>query len=492
MSDDRFKCRFLTFIKGDWNFPHRINETIRRLFRSETPKKACIFVEMTLIKKVAFIIALVLSVPLQAQDIKNVTLLDHWTDTTITPGLEEAIFNDVWAFEVDGNDYCVIGSNIGTHFFQINGNKLNFIQFQPGKFQGQYAEHRDFKTYRNYLYGVCDEGTSSLQIFDLQYLPDSVSKVYDSDEHFQIAHNLYIDTAKAKMYVSGPNNLGLQIFDLSNPADPEMINYFTDVDYVHDCYVRNDTAFLNCGFDGLWVYDFSGSPVQLGILDFYPNQGYNHSGWLSPDGQKYAFIDETQGTKIRLCDWSETLADISVSETFGTDQYEDYVPHNIILLDYLAFVSYYNEGLRIYDLSQAPYREIGAYDTFLPETDYLLNGAWGVYVLEDRNQLLVGDRQNGLFLFSFPIQELNHPRRETFVSAAPFITEDGYIIPREYLDEAALTFSVFSASGEIVYDQANFLNYMKVPLSLAAGVYHYSIYDQFGDLIETGSFVRIR
>jgi hypothetical protein len=112
--------------------------------------------------------------------------------------------------------------------------------------------------------------------------------------------------------------------------------------------------------------------------------------------------------------------------------------------------------------------------------------------LEDRNQLLVGDRQNGLFLFSFPIQELNHPRRETFVSAAPFITEDGYIIPREYLDEAALTFSVFSASGEIVYDQANFLNYMKVPLSLAAGVYHYSIYDQFGDRIETGSFVRIR
>ena len=137
-------------------------------------------------------------------------------------------------------------------------------------------------------------------------------------------------------------------------------------------------------------------------MDFYPNQGYNHSGWLSPDGQKYTFIDETQGTKIRLCDWSETLADISVSETFGTDQYEDYVPHNIILLDYLAFVSYYNEGLRIYDLSQAPYREIGAYDTFLPETDYLLNGAWGVYVLEDRNQLLVGDRQDGLFLFSFP------------------------------------------------------------------------------------------
>lgn len=447
---------------------------------------------MRIILRICLLTCLSTGFAVFSQDHKNVVLLDHWTDTTIEAGLEEAIFNDVWGFEMKGEDYCVIGSNIGTHFFQINGSELELIDFEAGKFQWKFVEHRDFKTYRNYLYGVCDEGTSSLQIFDLQYLPDSVSKVYDSDVFFQIAHNLYIDTLTAKMYVSGPNNLGVQIFDISNPTDPELILHFTDVDYVHDCYVRNDTAFLNCGFDGLWVYDFSGSPVQLGILDFYPNQGYNHSGWLSPDGKKYAFIDETQGTKIRICDWSETMADISVAETFGTDQYEDYVPHNIILLDHLAFVSYYNEGLRIFDLTKAPYREIGAYDTFLPEADYLLNGAWGVYVFEDRNQIIVGDRQNGLFLFSFPINELNQVRDETYISSGAFITEEGYLIPRPYLDESALKFSIYTSDGKAIYHQANFLNYVHIPLSLSAGVYYYAIYDQFDERLETGSFVRVR
>lgn len=427
-----------------------------------------------------------------AQDQKNVLLLDQWTDTTITPGLEEAIFNDVWGFQQNGIDYCVMGSNMGTHFFQIDQEKLVELAFEPGKFQSPYVEHRDFKTYEHYLYGVCDEGTSSLQIFDTQYLPDSVVKVYDSDLYFQIAHNLFIDTAKAKMYVSGPNNLGMQVFDLSDPTVPTLITHFTEIDYVHDCFVRNDTAFLNGGFDGLHIYDFSGgTPIQLGILDFYPNQGYNHSGWLSPNGQRYAFIDETKGTRIRMCTWGETLADIQVSERFATKDYEEYVPHNIILLDQLAFVAYYNEGLRIFDLHQAPYREIGTYDTFLKETAYRLNGAWGIYVFKERNQLIVSDRQNGLFLFSFPIQELNHSRKGTYLSQAPFITSDGYLIPRDDLDDSALTFSIFTSGGQLIYDQANYLNYVKIPLSISSGVYHYAIYNQFDERIETGTFVRM-
>jgi choice-of-anchor B domain-containing protein len=428
-----------------------------------------------------------------AQEQKNVVLLDHWTDTTITPGLEDAIFNDLWGFTQNGQDYCVIGSNIGSHFFQIDQDQLTLIGFEPGKFQSPYVEHRDFKTYDHYLYGVCDEGTSSLQIFDTQFLPDSIVKVYDSDLHFQIAHNLYIDTAKAKMYVSGPNNLGMQIFDLTNPSSPELLDYFTDLDYVHDCYVRNDTAFLNAGFDGLHVYDFSGmSPVQLGILDFYPNQGYNHSGWWSPNGEHYAFIDETQGTRIRMCEWGESLGDIQVGERFATRDFEDYVPHNIILLDHLAFVAYYNEGLRIFDINQAPYQEIGTYDTFTDETDYRLNGAWGVFIFEKNNQVLISDRQNGLFLFSFPIQELNQDRSETYLSQTPFITNDGYLIPRESLDEQSLSFSIYTSTGKTVYHQANYLNYLKIPLTLSAGVYHYVIYNQFDERIESGTFVRIR
>ncbi len=453
--------------------------------------KHCIFVKNVILKSISLILCFTWILTVVGQDQKNVILIDHWVDTSFQAGAENARFNDVWGFERNGENYAVLGSSQGSHFFRIQNDKLVEIDFEAGKFQNRYVEHRDFKTYKNYLYGVCDEGTSSLQIFDLTYLPDSVHKVYDSALYFQICHNIYIDTAKAKLYASGANNLGMLVFDLSNPTEPILIESFNAVDYVHDCYVRNDTAFLNCGFDGLQIYNFASSPpTELGMIDFYPNQGYNHSGWLSPTKSRYVFIDETAGTKLNLCEWDESLGSISIKETFATSNYQDYVPHNVILLDHLAFVAYYNNGLRIFDLSVAPIREIGSYDTFLTNTDYKLNGAWGVYVFENSNQVLISDRQNGLFLFSFPIQLLNQPSMGTFVSSTPFMDENSYLIPRNNLAEKELFFSIYAANGSLIYEQENYLNYVQIPLNIAPGSYIFAIYDTFGDLIETGKFVK--
>ena len=429
---------------------------------------------------------------LVGQDQKNVVLLDNWNDTTLEKGLEEAVFNDVWGFAFEDKNYCVIGSNAGTHFFEVTKDELKLVDFEPGKFQNPFVEHRDFAVYQNYLYGVSDEGTASLQIFDFSYLPDSVSKVYDSDEFFQICHTIYIDTAKAKLYACGPNNVGMQILDISEPTNPILEYVYAGVGYVHDCYVRNDTAFLNCAFDGLRIYDFSGAePIELGILDFYPAQGYNHSGWLSPNGDKYVFIDETKGTKVKLCTW-ESLATISITETFGTKDFDEYIPHNVFLLDHLAIISYYNEGLRIFDISKSPIKEIGAYDTFLKDTKYRLNGAWGVYVFPEDNQILIADRQTGLYLFEFPIQQLDNDQQGTLFSTAPFIDNYGYIIPRDYLDQQGLTFSIFASDGKIMYEQSNFFSYLSVPLGLSTGLYFYSISDEFGDFVESGKFVFVQ
>lgn len=454
-------------------------------------RKKDLFLFKTISLKLISLIILLLPIGLiYSQNQKNVVLLDSWTDTTIEKGLGDAVFNDLWGFTFNGANYCALGSSIGTHILEVGETELELIDFQPGKYQNQFVEHRDYKVYENYLYGVCDEGESSLQIFDLSYLPDSVHKVYDSDTFFAICHNIYIDTINAKLYACAPNELGMQVLDISDPIAPALDYYFTELSYVHDCYVRDDTAYLNAGFDGLYIYNFSGAvPVELGILDFYPNQGYNHSGWLSPDGEKYAFIDETEGTKVKLCE-TDDLAFISISETFGTVDYENFVPHNVVLLDNLAFVSYYNEGLRIFDISQAPIEEIGIYDTFLEDTKYKLNGAWGVYVFEEQNQVLVADRQRGLLLFSFPIQVLNVKNEGTFVTNSPLIDANSILIPRDYLRSVDITFTIAAADGRIVYEQANFLNYVNIPLTLSAGTYIFAVYNEFGDLVEGGKFVK--
>jgi choice-of-anchor B domain-containing protein len=425
-----------------------------------------------------------------SQDFRNVVLLDHWFDSTVTLGVEDARLSDVWGFRFEGELYTAVGTTEGISFFQIKDDELVHVDDKAGAFQGFSVVHRDMKTYKNYLYAVGDEGTATLQIFDLSYLPDSVSKVYDSNAFFAVCHNIYIDTATAKLYAAGANNVGMKVLDISNPVNPVLLHDFNDVNYVHDCFVKNDTAFLNCGIDGLWIYNFSGPvPIQLGILDFYADQGYNHSGWMTPDGSKYAFCDETLGTRIKLCELSD-LTQIKVDESFASSDYQDYMPHNIYLTNTLAFVSYYNQGLRIFDIASAPIREIGHYDTFFQETSYKLNGAWGVFVFEEEEKILISDRQNGLFLFSFPIQVFENGVESTSVYASPIIDENSILLPRSHFNNNDLTFTIADLSGRLVYYQESFLNWVNIPLQLSAGAYVFGIFDEEGELLESGKFVK--
>ena len=419
----------------------------------------------------------------------NVDLLDQWTDTTLLKGAEDAIFSDVWGFEVKGKNYVALGSTEGTHIFKIENNKLIEIDFKRGKFSSLQVQHRDYKTYKNYLYAVCDEGQSSLQIFDLSYLPDSVSTVYDSDYFFKTSHNIFIDTNTAKLYVCAPNNLGLRILDISNPIQPQLYFDFNAVNYVHDCYVTNDTAFLNCGFDGLQIYNFASLPaMQLGLMDFYAGQGYNHSGWLSEDKTKYVFVDETKGKKVKICD-SQSLINIEVSSSYGTKDYEDYVAHNVQIYSDFAFISYYNEGLRIIDINnvQKP-EEIGFYDTFWQDTKYKLNGVWGVYVFKNDELILASDRQNGLFLFHFPIQLYRNLQDESLVTNTPFIDDNGFIIYKSNQDEN-LTFTIYGVNGKLIYKNEVLKDWINIPLDLSAGNYVYAIRNMDSDLIASGKFV---
>ena len=61
--------------------------------------------------------------------------------------------------------------------------------------------------------------------------------------------------------------------------------------------------------------------------------------------------------------------------------------------DEFAFVAYYNEGLRIFDIRNTPL-EIAHYDTYPVDFFYKLNGAWGIYSELPSERLLVSDRQS--------------------------------------------------------------------------------------------------
>lgn len=359
-----------------------------------------------------------------SQNKKNIDLLDNWQNPNLISNSSNAKYNDCWGYTSNGEEYAIAGSTEGTHYFKVNQqNKLEEIDFVPGKFVSMSVIHRDIKTYSHYAYAVCDEGESSLQIIDLNFLPDSVHVVAENDTTFARVHNLFIDEENALLYacsitpkINGmmSSKISMQVFSLVNPELPVLL--YTgpnDIPEVHDTYVRDNIAYLNCGFDGLRVFDFTNpsSPVFKQNIPVYQDQGYNHQGWLSPDGNTYVFGDETGGKKLKKC-IVDANHEVEIKSTFGTNSENNSVPHNIFLTNELAFVAYYNEGLRIYDMRPRIPIEIAHYDTYPAEGTFNMNGAWGIYADYLSGNLLVSDRHYGLFLFDFNQSVFNLPSKD--------------------------------------------------------------------------------
>jgi len=353
---------------------------------------------MKLLLRIFLVIAPLMSF---AQSSENVELLFHWDeDSLVGSQIFDNTYNEVWGVVIDGREYAIIGSTAGTHFFDVTSTEnVSEVAFVAGKVQGPQIIHRDYHDYHNYLYAVSDEGASSLQIIDMSTLPDSVSLVYDSSELFWTTHNIFIDTATAKLYNTSGN-----IYSLDNPLDPEFL-YNTSLLSCHDMYVLNDTAYINGGENGFLIVDFSQTSAEnqshevLGTLPTYPDQGYNHSGWLSEDGNYYAMADETWGMRMKMLDVSD-FSNIEVVALFGSEVDENSIPHNQIINGNYLYTAYYHDGLYVHDISNPSNPVlIGYYDTFLPDHHDSYMGAWGVYPFLPSGKILLSDMQTGLYVF---------------------------------------------------------------------------------------------
>lgn len=380
-----------------------------------------------------------------AQNAENINLLYHWSeDTLVGSEIFDNTYNEVWGVVLNNREYAIIGSTAGTHFFDVtepsNASEVAFVQ---GKVVGPEIIHRDFHDYQGYLYAVSDEGESSLQIMDMSALPDSVSLVYDSSELFVRSHNIFIDTSTAKLYTTNGD-----IYTLDNPLDPKFL-YNTSLLGCHDVYVKNDTAYINTGDQGFVIVDFSQTSIEnqthevIGSLPTYPDQGYNHSGWITPDGKYYAMADETWGMRMKMLDISD-FSNIEVISLFGSEVDEKSIPHNQIINGNYLYTAYYHDGLYVHDISH-PHTPIlmGYYDTFEPNHHESYMGAWGVYPFLPSGNVLISDMQTGLYVFEVnydnPLSTSQNESFKNYIYPNPFtsflnITNSSYYNKIELLD----------------------------------------------------------
>ena len=335
------------------------------------------------------------------------TLLGQWdADTLPKAGTRE--YNDIWGYtDCEGREYVIMGSAGMVHFFDINdpSEPVEIARF-PG---GQVTTWRDMKVYRDRAYAVSDATSEGLMVFDLSQLPDTVIKTYQSNAFFGSAHNIFMDNGKLYCVGTNTQSQGMIVLDLvQNPDDPQLLASvpLPPGGYVHDVYVQNDTAYCSHGFNGFFIWDFSDpqNPVELASL---PTNGYNHSSWVLPGGQYAIYAEEVPtGLPLGIADLTNlAIGDIETALTFKfpllAPDHLNNTPHNPFIRGDYAILSYYEDGVQIFDLSNPlDPKQVAYYDTH-ENTQYNgYNGCWGVYPFFPSGIVAASDINNGLMLFS--------------------------------------------------------------------------------------------
>lgn len=231
----------------------------------------------------------------------------------------------------------------------------------------------------------------------------------------------------------------LKIINVTNPAAAVLKWDFnaSDTGWVHAMHIRGDRLFLS-GFSNttrIDIFDIANlatqAPALLGSVAV--GLGSNHSTWTSEDGAYLYSARETTGSNgpnpgdIRVYDVTNPAQPTMVNRITMTDLGLNAVtPHNPVVMGDKLYVSWYQAGLQVFDISvaQSPV-QIGQYDTYSPAfvedgsavtqsiepwdifcgrdsfgmslpTTYA--GLWAVFPFLGEDRVLIGDLTSGLLI----------------------------------------------------------------------------------------------
>ena len=164
--------------------------------------------------------------------------------------------------------------------------------------------------------------------------------------------------------------------------------------------------------------------------------------------------------------------------------------HNAIIKEGLLFVSYYHDGLRVFNIADPtnPFQVL-YYDTYLPNNHSSYKGAWGVYPFWNTNNfafssILVSDMQTGLYVFSgsFPLAVNNLEPVTSLVFPNP--AKNQFTIT----NQSAISIILYDVFGKRVM-QKSLVNSKAIDRgNLANGMYFYCLKNK-EEIIENGKII---
>lgn len=319
---------------------------------------------------------------------RNVTLHAHLTDYPITSACTAYV-------HPDGREYAVVGTGEGTSIVNVtNPDACYEVGFIPGLS----SQWREMKSYRQWIYITTEAPGGGIQIVRMTDPEHPVlAKIWAGS--FNRAHTLAVDTTRALLIANGTRfgniQMGMRILSIEDPENPVEISAYGD-DYVHDSWVRNDTLYAHCIQSGIArVFDLSEPYLPREITAWgYPNAA-THSGETSRDGRWLYICDERNYSTLKVFDMvSPYFHELTEERTVNPLA----IVHNVHVKADTAFVAWYTEGVRLFDLAEPSLpTEWGWYDTYAGFSGGF-HGVWEVATFPS-GTFIASDIGGGLFVF---------------------------------------------------------------------------------------------
>ncbi|HLP19606.1 MAG TPA: choice-of-anchor B family protein [Chitinophagales bacterium] len=344
-------------------------------------------------KKLLGCLLLLISVSVFAQ--KNISLLGHYTYPN-----NVSCSNLTGYADAQGREYALVGTTQGLSIVNITDPTTPQQLFLVPGATGISATWREVREYKGYAY-VTTEQSSGLVIVNLNYLPDSIKYHTVKPGGMNTSHTIFIDS-NGIAYVNGTDK-GQLFLDLNaNPYNPPLLGKFTN-NYVHDCYVRNDTMWLACINDGIMkvvdVHDKTAADVPANTITTWSTPlNFSHNCWPTYDGNHIFTTDEKPNSTLTCYDVSD-LANVTETDRTQVDPGSNTIIHNTYFLNDYCVTSYYTYGVTIHDVSRKNNLvETGNYDTSPDYSGDGFNGQWGVYPYLPSGNIICSDIETGLWI----------------------------------------------------------------------------------------------